>query len=43
MPCEEYNNRVSWLFKIAGITKEEDFEYVDDKIFITVKIDDVTY
>jgi hypothetical protein len=42
-PCEEYNKRFGWLIKNAGISNEEDFEYVDDKIIITVKIDHVTY
>lgn len=42
-PCEEHNHRLSWLYKHASITKEEDFEYLVDTISIKVLLDEVTY
>lgn len=42
-PCEEHHKRLSWLYKHASITQEEDFEYHGDSISIKVLLDEVTH
>lgn len=42
-PCEEHHRRLSWLYKHASITQEEDFEYQGDIISIKVLLDEITY
>lgn len=42
-PCEQHNARLSWLYKHASITAEQDFKYFDESISISVLLDEVTY
>lgn len=42
-PGVEHNKRISWLNKYASISQDCEFEYLNDKIAISVLIDDVTY
>lgn len=37
------NKRISWLYKHASITQEEDFEYDGEFISVKVLLDEVTY
>ena len=41
--CAQHNKRIGWLYKNAGITKEEEFLYEGDQISVKVLLDDVTY
>jgi len=42
-PCDQHNKRISWLYKHAGITQEEDFDYDGEFISVKVLLDEVTY
>ena len=42
-PGFDHTKRISWLNKYASISKDCEFEYIDDKIAISVLIDEVTY
>lgn len=42
-PCEQHNKVLTWLHRNASITQEEDFEYIEDTITITVLLDEVTH
>jgi len=42
-PYDEHNKRLSWLYKHASITQDEDFEYQGDFISVKILLDEVTY
>ena len=42
-PCEQHNSRLSWLYKHASMTGEQDFKYFGESISINVLLDEVTY
>ena len=42
-PCEEHQKRISWLYKHASITEQQEFQYDGDSIKVRLLLDDVIF
>ena len=42
-PCEEHYKRISWLYKHASITEQQDFQYEGENIKVTMLLDEIIY